>query len=70
LIGILEACQGLAGVVFEQPHAAARARERVAAEGLADRCEIIAGSFFDELPHGADEYLLSRVLVDWDENDA
>ena len=66
LIGILKAYPGLAGVVFDQPHAAARAREQVAAAGLAGRCEVLAGSFFDEVPCGADAYLLSHVLVDWD----
>jgi hypothetical protein len=65
LIGILKACPRLTGIVFDQPHAAARARTEVAAAGLADRCEVIAGSFFDEVPRGADAYLLSHVLVDW-----
>jgi hypothetical protein len=66
LIGILKAYPRLAGVVFDQPHTAARARERVAAEGLVDRYEVVAGSFFDAVPRGADAYLLSNVLVDWD----
>src|SRR5262249_52999607 len=70
LIGLLKAYPGLAGVVFDQPHAAARARERVAAGGLAGRCEVIAGSFFDRVPHGADAYLLCHVLVDWDDERA
>jgi hypothetical protein len=70
LIGILKACPGLAGVVFDQPHAAVRAREQVAAAGLAGRCEVIAGSFFDAVPRGADAYLLCHVLVDWDDERA
>ncbi len=70
LIGILKACPGLAGVVFDQPHTAARAREQVAATGLAGRCEVIAGNFFDEVPPGADAYLISNVLVDWDDERA
>jgi hypothetical protein len=70
LIGLLKACPELAGVVFDQPHAAARARERVAAAGLAGRCEVVAGSFFDGVPAGADAYLLSHVLVDWDDERA
>jgi hypothetical protein len=70
LIGLLKACPGLAGVVFDQPHAAARAREQVAAAGLAGRCEVIAGSFFDEVPRGADAYLLCHVLLDWDDEQA
>lgn len=70
LIGILKACPGLAGVVFEQPHTAARARENVAAAGLVDCCEVIAGSFFDAVPCRADAYLISNVLVDWDDDRA
>jgi hypothetical protein len=70
LIGLLKACPALTGVVFDQPHAAARARQQVAAAGLADRCEVIAGSFFDGVPGGADTYLISNVLVDWDDERA
>jgi O-methyltransferase domain len=70
LIGILTACPGLAGVVFDQPHAMARAREQVAAAGLTGRCQVIAGSFFDDVPPGADAYLLCHVLVDWDDERA
>lgn len=67
LIGILKAYPRLAGVIFDQPRTAARAREHIAAAGLADRCEVIAGSFFDAIPRGADAYLISNVLVDWDD---
>jgi hypothetical protein len=70
LIGVLKAYPGLAGIVFDQPHAAARAGERVAAAGLAGRCEVIAGSFFDGVPRGADAYVLCHVLVDWDDEHA
>src|SRR5262249_27991734 len=70
LIGLLNAYPGLAGIVFDQPHAAERARERVAAPGLAGRCAVIAGSFFDGVPRGADAYLLCHVLVDWDDERA
>jgi hypothetical protein len=70
LTGILKACPNLAGVVFDQAHTAARARERIAAAGLADRCEVVAGSFFDAVPRGADAYLISNVLADWNDERA
>jgi hypothetical protein len=70
LIGLLKACPRLRGVVFDQPHAAGRARERVIAAGLAGRCDVVAGSFFDEVPRGADAYLLRHVIVDWDDERA
>ena len=45
----------------------AGARARLAADGLAERSECIAGDFFSALPAGAGAYLLSRVLHDWDD---
>ena len=60
----------MAGIIFDQPHAAERASQQVAAEGLADRCKVVAGSFFDEVPRGADAYLLKHVLIDWDDERA
>jgi hypothetical protein len=34
---------------------------------VSDRCQFIGGSFFDEVWAGADVYLLSSVIHDWDE---
>jgi hypothetical protein len=47
-----------------------QARRRLAAEGVAGRCELVAGDFFGSVPAGADAYLLSRVLHDWTDDDA
>lgn len=70
LIGILKAYPHIHGMIFDQPHSAARAQQRVNAAGLADRCEVVAGNFFDGVPSGADVYLLRHVLVDWDDERA
>jgi len=70
LVGLLEAYPLNCGVVFDQPHAVARAQQRIAAAGLADRCEVIAGNFFEGVPSGGDAYLLRHVLVDWDDERA
>ncbi len=40
------------------------------AAGVADRCEIVAGGFFDGVPEGADGYLLANVLHYWDDRRA
>ena len=50
LIGILQANPALRGVVFDQPHVVPRARAEIAAAGLAERCEVAGGSFFDGDP--------------------
>jgi SAM-dependent methyltransferase len=70
LIGILKANPGLRGIVFDQPHVAERARENLRAEGFADRCRVVAGSFFDSVPTGADAYLLKHVIHDWNDERA
>jgi hypothetical protein len=67
---VLRAQPGVRGTLVELPGRLAGARDRLAAAGLADRCEIVGGSFFDPLPPGAGVYLLSKVLDDWDDESA
>ena len=43
------------------------ARKRIEAEGLSDRCEVIAGSFFESVPEGADAYIMKWIIHDWDD---
>jgi hypothetical protein len=38
--------------------------------GVKDRCQIVGGKFFDSVPRGGALYLLSRVLLNWDDTDA
>jgi O-methyltransferase domain/Dimerisation domain len=70
LEAILRAAPGLRGVLVDRPQAVARARARLVDAGLEHRCECVVGDFFDAIPPGADAYLLSRVIHDWDEADA
>ena len=57
----------LRGTLADLPETAARARQYLAGLGLDGRCEVVGQSFFDPLPAGADVYLLSRVIHDWDD---
>jgi hypothetical protein len=70
LIAILQANAATHGVLFDLPHVAERARDRIAQAGLSDRCEVVAGDAFTAVPTGADAYLLSRVIHDWDDGRA
>jgi predicted O-methyltransferase YrrM len=66
----LEANPDLHGVLVDRPEAVQRATERLAATGLAARAQCRVGDFFAAVPTGADAYLLSRVIHDWDDADA
>ena len=39
----------------------------IAQAGLASRCRFQAGSFFEQVPSGADVYLLKSILHNWDD---
>ncbi|HEY3260469.1 MAG TPA: methyltransferase [Pseudonocardiaceae bacterium] len=70
LIALLTKYAGLSGTVVDLPETAATARAALAAAGLADRSDVVAGSFFDPLPVGAGGYLLSLILHDWPDDPA
>jgi SAM-dependent methyltransferase len=70
LSGILAANLALRGVVFDLPRVAEPARKRIAAAGLGDRCQFVAGDFFEAVPGGADAYMLKHVIHDWDDRRA
>lgn len=67
---ILRSAPDLHAVLVDQPAVVIEARSHLAAEGVADRCQLVPGDFFAEVPAGADAYLLSRVLHDWSDDDA
>jgi hypothetical protein len=67
---LLVAYPAMRGLVFDQPHVVAGARAVLEAAGVADRCEIVGGSFFDAVPAGAHAYVLKAILHDWEDADA
>lgn len=58
----------LTGVLFEQAHVLAGAGPQLERHGVTDRCELVAGDFFAEIPAGADGYVINNVLHDWDDD--
>jgi hypothetical protein len=64
---VLEANPQMRGVVFDLPSVI---EGRLADAGLADRCEAVAGDFFDSVPAGGDAYVLSWILHDWNDQSA
>lgn len=65
LAAILQRHRALKGVLFDLEGTIEAARAYVASSGVADRCKLVAGDFFESAPGHADAYLLKAVLHDW-----
>ena len=57
------------GVVFDRVRSEAGARSNLARHGCGQRCEFVAGDFFESVVSGGDVYVLQRILHDWDDSD-
>ena len=55
------------GLLFDQASVVAGAEAELAALGVSERVEKVAGSFFESVPAGADLYLLKHILHDWND---
>jgi hypothetical protein len=67
LAAILKATPAARGILFDLPQVVEGAEPFLAAAGVADRCTLVGGDFFGEIPSGADAYLLAQILHDWDD---
>ena len=66
LIGaVLQRYPKMQGILFDLGHVVARAKESLKKCGVADRCQVIEGSFFETIPAGADAYLFRHIIHDW-----
>jgi hypothetical protein len=63
---ILQKHAGLRGIVFDLPHVVAGAKPRLESLGLATRCEIASGDFFQVVP-SAESYVMKSIIHDWDD---
>jgi hypothetical protein len=55
-------------VLFDLPYVIEGAREPLYGAGLLERCDIVGGNMFEEVPAGGDAYVLSRVIHDWNDD--
>jgi len=69
LASILKANPKLKGVLFDLPSVSTRANQDryVTAKGIAERCTLQSGDFFEAVPKGGDAYIMKRTLHDWDD---
>jgi ubiquinone/menaquinone biosynthesis C-methylase UbiE len=64
---ILQANEALQGILFDLPSVVEQSQKQLETAGIASRWEVVAGSFFKSVPPGADCYILSSVIHDWDD---
>jgi hypothetical protein len=69
LASILEAHPATRGILFDQEHVVSGAEPVLRAAGVADRCEVVGGSFFSSVPEGGDTYVLKWIIHDWEDED-
>jgi len=67
ITSILQQYPMMKGILFDLPHVVERARERVEAAGVSDRCQLIGGNFFETVPESADACLMRHIIHDWDD---
>ncbi|HYO49366.1 MAG TPA: methyltransferase [Chloroflexia bacterium] len=67
LAALLKANPQAEGVLFDTETITQGARRYLESAGLLERCEIVAGDFFEAVPAGGNLYVLSQVLHDWDD---
>jgi hypothetical protein len=67
LTGVLQKYPALRGILYDLPAVAQRAKANLQSAGLAERCQVIGGSFFESVPSGADAYLMRHIIHDWDD---
>lgn len=69
LATILKANSKLKGVLYDQPSVIARAQkdQHVTTKGIAERCRLESGSFFETVPKGGDAYIMKYILHDWND---
>jgi hypothetical protein len=70
LEAILTAVPHVEATLFDLPEVVAELRPSLTVGALAARCRAEGGDFFQEVPAGADRYLLLAVVHDWDDDQA
>ena len=63
LAAIVDRHPAARGILFDQPHVVSGAE-------LPERCEVVAGDFFESVPAGGDAYVLKAIVHDWEDEEA
>ena len=67
LANILDIYPGIRGILFDQPYVVGGAKKLFNERHLNERISVVPGNFFEDIPEGADAYLLKNVLHAFDD---
>lgn len=67
ITSILKRNPNMQGVLFDAPQVIEGAASKISATGLANRCELIAGDFFQSVPGGSDAIIMKWIIHDWND---
>jgi O-methyltransferase domain/Dimerisation domain len=70
LASVLQRYPAMKGILYELEHVAPGARARFSEMGLAGRTQVLTGDFFQNVPSGADAYIMKHIIHDWDDEKA
>ena len=70
LTAVLRKHPHLQGVLYDSKTMLNEATAHLNEWGVADRVELVPGSFFDKVPSGADAYIIKTVLHNWNDENA
>ncbi len=65
MIATLQRYPAMRGILFDQAHVIERTTHTVEAAGVAGRCTLRSGSFFEAVIPDADAYSMRHILHDW-----
>lgn len=68
LAAILRKWRQANGILFDSGSVVEGAPAVLDTAGVADRCSVVGGSFFESVPSGGDVYVLKHIVHDWDES--
>jgi hypothetical protein len=67
LSAILKAYPGAVGILLEQADVVQMASEILSQQDVIDRCMVMDGDFFSDIPTNGDVYILQRIIHDWED---
>lgn len=70
LASVLGLNPSMQGILYDLPHAIEGAMPLLKSSGISDRIDFKKGSFFDEIPAGADTYMMKHIIHDWSDEES